>query len=65
MRAAQLFWDIAVQERAYKKQIIELAMEKFIDLIRNWDREHKFNFINKGIHKIRNNESSVQCIKII
>jgi len=34
-----LFWDIAVQERPYKKQIIEIAMEKFIDLIRNWDRD--------------------------
>ena len=59
VRAAQLFWDIAVQERAYKKQIIELAMDKFLDLIRNWDRDQKYNFINKCIHKIRNNESSV------
>jgi hypothetical protein len=39
VRAAQLFWDIAVQERPYKKQIIEMAMDKFIDLIRNWERE--------------------------
>lgn len=39
VEAASLFWDIAVQERPYKKQIIEIAIDKFIDLIRNWDRE--------------------------
>jgi hypothetical protein len=40
-RAANLFWEIAIQKRPYKKQIVELAMDKFIELIRNWDREQK------------------------
>ncbi|CDW78148.1 ubiquitin carboxyl-terminal hydrolase family protein [Stylonychia lemnae] len=65
VRAAKLFWDIAVQERPYKKQIIEIAMEKFIDLIRNWDREQKGEFIAKCIAKIKNHQSTVQSIKIV
>ena len=48
-RAANLFWEIAVQIRPYKKQIVDLAMDKFIELIRNWERDQKGEYILRCI----------------
>lgn len=40
-------------------------MDKFVDLVRNFERENKYNFIRNSIEKIKMNESSIPAIKII
>lgn len=53
VKSANLFWEIATQQRPYRKQIVEIAIDKFIELIRNWDREAKGEFILKCIENIQ------------
>lgn len=42
-----------------------MALDKFIELIRNWERDQKGEFIYKCIEKIQQNQASIQCIKIM
>jgi hypothetical protein len=50
--AVDLFWDIAVQERPYKKQVVEMAIDKLLELIKNWERDQKFEYIIRCVTKL-------------
>jgi hypothetical protein len=56
-KAAQLLWEIAINQKPYKKQLIDLALDKFIDLIRNWEREQKGEYLLACIQNIKDHKS--------
>ena len=45
VKTVKLFWEIATQVRSYPKGIIEVALDKFCDMIKSWDREQKGEYI--------------------
>ncbi len=63
-KAASLFWSIATQTQSYKPAIVEQALDRFIDVIRNWEREQKGEYLLLCIQNIKEHKAQVQSIRI-
>lgn len=64
-KAAKLFFDISCQVRPYPVEIIEIAMDKLINLLLHQERSMKIEYINLCYDRLENGESSMQCVRLM
>mmetsp|Transcript_9129 Transcript_9129/g.8555 ORF Transcript_9129/g.8555 Transcript_9129/m.8555 type:complete len:124 (+) Transcript_9129:172-543(+) len=63
-KVANLLWEVGTRQKKFKKTIVEPAIDKFFDVIRNWDREQKGEYLFMCIENIKEHRAQVQSIKI-
>jgi hypothetical protein len=62
----QLFFDIAVQNRPYPKELVEVAIDKLIGSVRTaQEGPIRLAYIKKAYDTLLEHRASIQCIRII
>jgi ubiquitin carboxyl-terminal hydrolase 34 len=65
-RACDFLWKVAVSQEDYLDEVKDLSLENFCNLMKSWDlRKNRLNVMIQCVEKIRENISTVQCLKII
>ena len=52
LKAAAFLWSIAVLERAYPRQIAEMARKKFCEQVQGWDDASKEGYVAQCLDNI-------------
>lgn len=62
----QLFFDIAVQNRPYPKELVEIAIDKLIGTVRiAQESPLRIGFILRAYETLSDHRASIQCIRVI
>ncbi len=64
-KVANLFWEIALQEKPYGKHLIDIAVDKFVLTVNNGNRTQKMPFVEKCVKHITEHHCPLQAIKIL
>jgi hypothetical protein len=60
------FFDIAVQNRPYPKELVELAIDKLIGTVRiEQEGALRVGFVQRAFYTLNEHRASIQCIWVI
>ena len=61
----RLLWRIATEDSGYSDTVASAAVEKFAEIIKNWEMDLKFDYFLAGIDGIRGGKNVLNCLKLL
>lgn len=65
LKANETLWKIACEDLGYPETIVELASDKFCEIIRHWDRENKVTYFIRCVENIKIHKAGMMSLRII
>ena len=61
----RLLWRIATEDSGYSDTVANAAVDKFAEIIKNWEMDLKFDYFLAGIDGIRGGKNVLNCLKLL